>query len=239
MRTKTGIFVLAAGAAVVLLQACERSLPSQQSDGGLAAVQTLSLDLCTPAGGNFTVESSNPFFPLPVGRVWVYDGDEGGVPVHLEIEVLQRTERVAGVTTRIVEEREWQGGELIEISHNFYAQAGDGTVCYFGEEVDIYEGGEIVSHEGAWRADDPGNRPGIIMPAEPRTKVRFQMESAPGIAEDEGTIVGTGPVVVPAGRFTETIKVREFNPLDGGKGTKVFAAGVGLVVDGPVMLVSY
>jgi hypothetical protein len=169
----------------------------------------------------------------------VFDGEEGGVPIHLEIEVLRRTEVVAGVTTRVVEEQEWEDGELIEVSHNFYAQAGDGTVCYFGEEVDIYEGGQVVSHEGAWRADDPGNRPGIIMPAAPRTNVRFQMEDAPGIAEDEGTIVGTGPVRVPAGRFTETIRVREFNPLDGGKGYKVFAANVGLIVDEPVVLVSY
>jgi hypothetical protein len=205
----------------------------------LEAAQTLSLDLCAPSAGGFTVESSNPFFPLPVGRVWVFDGDEDGVPIHLEIEVLRRTEVVAGVTTRVVEEREWEGGELIEVSHNFYAQAGDGTVCYFGEAVDIYESGKVISHEGAWRADDPGNRPGIIMPAEPRANLRYQMEGAPGVAEDEGTIVGTGPVVVPAGRFTETIRVREFNPLDGGKGTKVFAANVGLVVDEPVVLVSY
>ena len=239
MRTKTGILVLAAGTAGAVLQACERSLPSQQSDEGLAAAITLSLDLCAPANGGFTMESSNRFFPLPVGRQWVFDGEEGGVPIHLEIEVLRRTEAVAGVTTRVVEEREWQDGALVEVSHNFYAQAGDGTVCYFGEEVDIYESGKVVSHEGAWRADDPGNRPGIIMPAAPRKNVRFQMEDAPGIAQDEGTIVGTGPVVVPAGRFTETIRVREFNPLDGGKGYKVFAANVGLIVDEPVVLVSY
>ena len=239
MRTKTGILVLATGAAVAVLQACERSLPSQQTGGGLEAATILSLDLCTPANGVFTTESSNRFFPLPVGRLWVFDGAEGGVPVHLEIEVLRRTERVAGVTTRVVEEREWHGGELIEVSQNYYAQAGDGTVCYFGEVVDIYEGGVVVSHEGAWRADDPGNRPGIIMPAVPRKNVRYPMEGAPGIAEDEGTIVGTGPVQVPAGRFTETIRVREFNPLDGGKGYKVFAAGVGLIIDEPVVLMSY
>ena len=239
MRTKTGILGLAAAVAAVSLQACERSLPSQQTGGGLEAATTLSLDLCSPTNGGFTTESSNRFFPLPVGQLWVFDGEEGGVPIHLEIEVLQRTERVAGITTRVVEEREWQDGALIEVSRNFYAQARDTTVCYFGEEVDIYENGQVVSNEGAWRADDPGNRPGIIMPAVPRKNVRFQMESAPGIAEDEGTIVGTGPVVTPAARFTETIRVREFNPLDGGKGYKVFAANVGLVIDEPVVLVSY
>jgi hypothetical protein len=240
MRNQTGILGLAAVVAVALLQGCETSLPSQeQPSAPLARVERLDLDLCAPAGGGFTAGSSNQFFPLPVGRQWVFDGEEGGVPIHLEIEVLRQKEVVAGVTTRVVEEREWEGGELLEVSHNFYAQAGDGTVCYFGEAVDIYEGGVVVSHAGAWRADDPGNRPGIIMPAEPRINMRFQMEGAPGVAEDEGTIVGTGPAVVPAGRFTQTIRVREYNPLDGGKGYKVFAANVGLIVDGPVALVSY
>ena len=39
-------------------------------------------------------------------------------------------------------------------------------------------------------------------------------------------------MTVPAGHFTKTIRIREFNPLDGGKDFKVFAAGVGIVVDG-------
>ena len=64
-----------------------------------------------------------------------------------------------------------------------------GTVCYFGEAVDIYENGAIVSHEGAWRADDPGNAPGIFMPADPQEGMTFQQENAPGVAMDEATIV--------------------------------------------------
>lgn len=59
------------------------------------------------------------------------------------------------------------------------------------------------------------------------------------MAEDEGEIVGTGPVVVPAGRFTDAIRVREYDPLDEETGYKVFAAGVGLVIDEVLQLVSY
>jgi hypothetical protein len=40
------------------------------------------------------------------------------------------------------------GEDLIEVSLNYFAQNQDGTVCYFGEAVDMYEGGEIVSHGG-------------------------------------------------------------------------------------------
>jgi hypothetical protein len=71
------------------------------------------------------------------------------------------------VTTRAMTEVEWADTdadgeidadeELIEISRNYFAQTqtgpAPGTVCYFGENVDIYEDGEIVSHEGAWRAE--------------------------------------------------------------------------------------
>ena len=118
--------------------------------------------------------------------------------------------------------------------------AEDGSICYFGEAVDIHHPDGSVTHEGAWRADDgPGFAPGIMMPADPRVGDRFQMEVAPGIAEDEGRIVGTGGVTVPAGPFPETIRVREFNPLDADKGYKVFAHGVGLVIDAAVELTEY
>lgn len=229
---------LGAAALVALLPACETAIPSQDQVAGGFAVERLEPDLCAPGQATFTLESRNAYFPLPVGRRWVLEGVENGALVHLEIEVLRQTEVVAGVTTHVVEERESEDGVLIEVSRNFFAESGDGTVCYFGEAVDIYEGGKIVSHEGAWRADAPGNRPGIIMPAQPRIGMQFQMEGAPGVAEDEGTIVGSGPVTVPAGRFTETIRVRESNPLDGSKDYKVYAAGVGLIVDGTVELLS-
>jgi hypothetical protein len=239
MQIQGGIPVLAAAVTAVLLQACERPLPSeQQSSAALAAVK-LDVALCAPDRGGFTLQSTNAYFPLQVGRRWVLEGEEGGVPVHLEIEVLRDTEVVAGVTTHVIEERESQGGELVEDSRNFFAEAGDGTVCYFGEAVDMYEGGQIISHEGSWRADEPGNHPGIIMPANPHPGLRFEMEGAPGVAEDEGTIVGTGKITVPAGTFTETIRVRELNRLDGSRDEKVYAANVGILIDPPVVLVSY
>jgi hypothetical protein len=77
------------------------------------------------------------------------------------------------------------------------------------------------------------------MPADPEPGLRYEMEVAPGIAEDRGKIVGTGPLFLEAGFFLETIRVRESNPLDQGIGFKVFASGTGLVVDGPVELVEF
>lgn len=223
--------------AAVALPGCREST---STDGSVAAkVVVLDPALCDPGQAGFSATASNPYFPIAVGKQWVYDGNEAGAAIHLVITVLNQRESVAGVSTRVVEERETHDGVLVEESRNFFAQAANGTVCYFGEAVDIYEGGVIVSHEGSWRADGPGNAPGIIMPQDPQPGQMFKVELAPGVAEDEATIVSTGAVKVPAGTFPDVIKVRDFNPLDGGRGRKAFAAGVGLIVDGAVELVSY
>lgn len=209
---------------------------------GAAKAQTLDLALCDPRQHTFTTDITNQFFPLPVGRRWIYSGKEQGETIGLQVTVLNETEtfRFGGtrVTTRVVEELEWidadgngvvdPGEELLEVSRNYFAQTEEGTVCYFGETVDIYENGVIVSHEGAWRADARGNSPGIFMPANPQKGMTFQQENAPGIAMDEATVTKVSG---------DTITVRDFNPLDGSKGTKEYQAGVGLIRDGPLDLV--
>jgi hypothetical protein len=42
---------------------------------------------------------------------------------------------------------------------------------------------------------------------------------------------------VPAGTFSNTIRVRDRNPLDGTSGTKIYARGIGLVMEGPLRLI--
>ena len=214
----------------------DATLPAGEAELHRGGSHELSVRRCAPSRGGFTIDSDHRFFPMRVGRQWVYEGEEDGESVALQITILDRTRTIAGVTTRVIEEREWVDGELLEVSWNYFARARDGTVCYFGEDVDIYED-EGISHEGAWCASTPGFAPGIFLPARPRPGMRFRMEVAPGVAEDEGRIVGSGPVTVPYGRFRTTIRVREHNPLDGDTGFKVFAARTGMIVDGPVELV--
>jgi hypothetical protein len=174
-----------------------------------SALAAKELDVTTCAFGQpFTLSSINAYFPIGVGSQWELEGEEKGALIELRIRVLDETEVVGGVTTRVVEEVEWEDGELLEVSRNFVAETEDGTVCYFGEEVDIFEDGGI-SHAGQWRADAPGNFPGILMPADPVPGLRFTMEGAPTVAEDVGRIVGAGPTRTPAGLFTEVIRIRE------------------------------
>ena len=50
-----------------------------------------------------------------------YVGKKKSTFEKLIITVLDETKDVYGVTTRVVEEREWKNGELYEVSRNFYA----------------------------------------------------------------------------------------------------------------------
>jgi len=146
------------------------------------------------------------------------------------------------VTTRVVEERETVDGELAEISRNFFAEcSGTQDVYYFGEDVDIYEGGVIVSHEGAWLAGSNGAKPGVIMPGGAfLLGARYFQELAPGVAMDRSEHVDMDlSVGVPAGNFTECVEVKETTPLDKkAVSMKTYCPDTGLVIDEDLELIS-
>jgi hypothetical protein len=200
-----------------------------------------SIRACDPDATTFTVEIDNPFFPLPEGQQVVLEGEEGGQHLLVRVTALDEVETVAGVRTRVIEEYEAKDGRVVEVSRNFFAQAQDGTVCYFGEHVDIYGGaGNVTSHSGTWRADVDANRPGIFMPRSLEVGLAFQQEIAPGIAEDQAQVIAVGErTEVPAGTFEDTATLRDGSPLDGSTGDKVYARGIGLIVDGPARLTRY
>lgn len=210
------------------------------------AQETEPLDpsICDPGRGTFSLSGDHPYFPLTVGKRLVLEGVEEGAALRLEVSVLDEVEEVAGIQTRVVRETESLDGELVEVSRNFYAQAADGTVCYFGEEVDEYKDGKVVGHPGAWRAGESGNLPGIFLPANPSPGDQFAQERAPGIAEDMAAIESVGEAVsTPAGEFPDTLGIVDWNPLEGqtiaDAKAKVFARGVGLVVDDVARLTEF
>jgi hypothetical protein len=196
----------------------------------------------------FKARGANPYFVLEPGRRLVLEGvDEEGAEVKLLITVLHETRRVTldiggrprQVVTRVVEERETVDGELAEVSRNFFAIC-DRTndVYYFGEEVDIYEDGEIVSHEGAWQAGQGGALPGIIMPGTFLLGARYFQEMAPPVATDRAEHVAMGLTVdTPFGTLTDCVHVVETTLLEpGAESTKLYCAGIGLAVDGTLRL---
>lgn len=192
----------------------------------------------------FTTTGSNPYFPLWPGYSLRLEGEEESegdvVEVASEVTILHETRLIDGVLTRIVEEREWEDDELVEVSRNFMALCREtGDVWYFGEEVDDYEDGEIVGHGGAWRAGVNGAQAGIIMLGTPVLGARYHEELAPGVAEDRGEVDSLGEQVqVPAGTYDRTLGIVGTNPLDPDSGDeKFYAYGVGLIVDEALELV--
>lgn len=144
------------------------------------------------------------------------------------------------VIARVVEERETEDGDLKEISRNYFAACAPARdVYYFGEEVDIYEEGEIVSHDGAWIAGRNGALPGIVMPDSAfLLGTRYFQEQAEGVALDRAEHVATGlELALPAGTFKGCIKTVETSPLEpGSESIKFYCPGIGLVIDNDLEL---
>jgi hypothetical protein len=206
------------------------------AEEALEGTVELSTAVCDPGGGPFTLEITNPYLPYLPGQQWVLESGSEKV----QITVLEETEVVAGVTTRVVEEREWVGDELVEVSRNFVVQAPDGSVCYFGESVDDYNNGELVGHGGAWRAGENGALPGILMPGDPQVGTSHKQEVARGAAEDASVVIAVGdPFTVPAGTFEDTLETKDVDPIGGGVDPKRYAKGVGLIVDEKMTLRSF
>jgi hypothetical protein len=192
-----------------------------------------------PVGpGELGPTGRNPYFILEPGYQLVLRG--GGL--ELTKLVLDRTKKVAGVETRVVEERETKKGKVVEVSRNFYAiSKRSNSVYYFGEEVDFYEDGKVVSHEGAWLAGADGARFGLMMPGTPLVGARYYQELAPKVAMDRAEVLSvTETVRVPAGLFKNCLKVLETTPLEPDtREIKYFAPGVGLIKDDNLELVRY
>jgi hypothetical protein len=218
---------------------------------GLLAAAAL-LAVCAPRGqamGSYQDEfgisqcklsstGRNEYFILEPGYQLVLEG--GGE--RLQITVLDETKTVAGVTTRVVEEREWNGGKLKEVSRNYFAICPETRdVFYFGEEVDNYKDGKVANHDGSWLAGVGGNKPGLMMPGTPKPKMKYYQEIAPGVAMDRAEIVSLDETcATPAGTFKRCMKVKEGSAIElFAKEYKYHAPGIGLIRDEDLQLVRY
>jgi uncharacterized Fe-S cluster protein YjdI len=179
----------------------------------------------------------NPYFVLEPGFQLVLEGGD----TKLHITVLNETKTVDGVLTRVVEEKEWKDGEVYEIAKNYFAMCEQTKdVFYFGEEVDFYEKGKIVKHDGSWLSGN-GNRFGLIMPGTPKLKAKFYQEIAPGTAMDRAEIVSLSDTCkTRAGTFSKCMKVKEGTALNLLETEyKYYAPSIGLARSGDLQLVKH
>ena len=183
--------------------------------------------LIDPADFSASTTIDNPFFPLPVGRTWIYEGGDE----HIEVEVTDQTRIVMGISCVVVRDRVWEDDELVEDTCDWYAQDDDGNVWYMGEETEELEGGVVVSTAGSWEAGVDGALPGIIMLARPLAGLWYRTEYYQGEAEDLAQVLGLNETVtVPAGTYTGCVRILDFSALEPDVAEhKTYAPGVGLV----------
>lgn len=188
--------------------------------------------------GELSPTGRNPYLVLEPGYQLVLE-DEGE---RLVITVLDDTKMVQGIETRVVEERETKDGQLVEVSRNYFAiSKRTNSVFYFGEEVDIYQNGKIVKHEGAWLSGEAGAKFGLMMPGQMLLGGRHYQEIAPEVAMDRAQIVSMSETrKTTAGEFKHCLKIEETTPLEPGvKEYKYYAPGIGLIQDGSLRLTKY
>jgi hypothetical protein len=185
----------------------------------------------------FSSVGANRFFILKPGHQLVLEG--GGEKV--VITVLDETEKVGSVETRVVEEREYANGELKEVSRNFFAICKNtGNVFYFGEDVDDYKNGKIVRHSGAWRADKKNSQAGVIMPGTILLGARYYQEIAPNAMDRAENVRVNVTLKTPAGTFKNCLRTEETSGLDPDeKCYKTYAPGIGLIQDEDLLLTEY
>ena len=180
---------------------------------------------------------TNSYLPLASLKQDILEGTEGGKPLRVVRSVKPGTKlfTVNGhrVPALIMEDREFVRGTLEEVALDYFVQADDGAVYYMGEDVDNYKHGRIVGHEGAWLYGVQTQQMGLLLPAHPRMGDHFQSENVPGITREDNQVVGTAERIrVPAGTFTNCLKIRE-KLSDGAIEYKYYAPRVGVVQELP------
>jgi hypothetical protein len=219
--------------------------------------------VATAAGGRFTTQfplgacnfspnGGNDHLILKVGRqlylsnVRCVDAGECDSLEEVWITILPETERIdfmqgnrqLSVRTRVLEEREFEDGELDEVSRNFVADCNPmNDVYYFGE--DVFDG-EGNPEDDACRAGVDGARPGLLMPDRAfLLGSRYFQEIAP-TARDRAEHTALGlEIEVPAGVFRNCVEVTETSPLEPDEESiKVYCPGVGMVIDEELELIA-
>jgi hypothetical protein len=228
-----------------------------------ASARTVSLSW---AEADFTSPTliTNTFWPLPEDATFIYmaetaDGCEINVVDVLapgdENGTKQITFDGTTVQARVVLDQAYEADDcdlppdpddLVEKTHDWFAQDDDGNIWYLGEDSRECEEGvcDAAPGEGSWEAgQEIGDtetiaEPGIIMLAEPQSGDRYRQEFAPDVALDWGMVMNLGASVrlrrddaFGDGTFEDCIVTKEWNELEPGHiEQKTYCSGVGLLL---------
>ena len=188
------------------------------------------------------LDVDNPYFPLIPGAKYVYEqrsvDEETGEPVveTIVVEVTNQTKTILGVKTRVVRDRVFLDGLLIEDTFDWHAQDDNGNVWYFGEDttdIEYDDEDNVIGTDkaGSWKAGVDGAMAGIIMQAKPRVGDRYFQEFAPGDVLDTGEVLSLNETKrVAIGSFTKVLRTKDVSVMEPESlDNKFYAPGLGLI----------
>ena len=147
------------------------------------------IDIKKPIFSNPT-NITNPLFPVNDLKQAILLGNDDGIPLQVNYTLLPKNRnrifRWDGKTieTRSIQYSAYYDRRLIEYAYDWYAQADDGSVWYFGEEVSNLVNGKITDTHGTWLAGKDGPI-AMIMPSNPKVGNVYRVENIPWVAFEE------------------------------------------------------
>lgn len=190
----------------------------------------------TTAKFSHSTRIDNPYLPITRFDRCRLAGDDQGTRLKITRTLLDRKKRFhyrgRTIDAAVVRDRVIGDGELIELTHDYFAQDDAGTVYYLGEDVNEYRDGRVVSHEGQWRLGRDTRKIGVLMPAHPSLGDKFKSESVPHIAHETDHVVATGGQARIGGHvYRHVIKVRENARPPHETEFKKYARGTGVIAE--------
>jgi hypothetical protein len=202
-----------------------------QPDVGAVPVAPESerVDLAMPKFSDPT-NVTNPLFPVSNQASVLLLGHVDGKPFRTEVTLLPDTRIIAWegqrVEVLVSQYVAYLDGSIEEVAYDLYAQADDGSVWYFGEDVFDFRDGAIIVTEGTWLAGRDGPA-AMIMPGDPQVGDVYRTENAPGFVFEEVTVGSVSETLEgPLGPIEGGMLAEELH-MDGGTEDKIFAPGYG------------
>ena len=228
-------FAITAGTcSVIWAQESGTPIPQPKVSHVPVATADKRVDLVLPKFSNPT-KVTNPLFPVSKQASVLFTGTVDEKPFRTEVTLLSFTRIVKWqgiqVETLVSQYVAYLDGRIQEVAYDLYAQADDGLVWYFGEDVSDFRNGLIYSKEGTWHAGKDGP-PCMIMPSKPKVGDVFRAENMPGIAFEEVTVSKIDHRYEgPLGPIAGALLGSELH-WDGDHDEKTFAPGYGEVFTG-------
>jgi len=200
-----------------------------------------------PANFNDSRTIDNTYFPLVPETAFTYRGEgEDGCEWNVFEVTTDNSKVVATVPVVVVLDQAYEDeacdgyspDELIEWTHDWFAQDDFDNVWYLGEYSEDCDGADACAvNDGSWEAGVDGAEPGIQMLAMPASGNRYYQEYYADHAEDQAKVDRTDAWVslyesdVFEGDLHHCIRTKEWTALEPGEiEHKFYCPQIGLVL---------